>query len=133
MTEVIDKVAWIYVVDGKVLGARSKGKDTYYFPGGKREPGESDAETLIREVEEELSVQIRPETIAEFGSFEAQADGKTEGILVRMTCLSAEFTGELTPASEIEELAWLTYEDKDRVSAVSVIIMDKLREMKLLA
>ncbi|ETT63032.1 MutT/nudix family protein [Paenibacillus sp. FSL R7-277] len=133
MTNVIDKVAWIYVVDGKVLGARSKGKDTYYFPGGKREPGESDAETLIREVEEELSVQILPETIAEFGSFEAPAHGKAEGVLVRMTCLTADFTGELAPASEIEELAWLTYKDIDRVSAVSVIIMDKLREMSLIS
>ncbi|MEK5032388.1 NUDIX domain-containing protein [Paenibacillus sp. FSL R7-0302] len=133
MTNVIDKVAWIYVVDGKVLGARSKGKDTYYFPGGKREPGETDAETLIREIEEELSVQILPETIAEFGSFEAPAHGKAEGILVRMTCLTAEFTGELIPASEIEELAWLTYKDIDRVSAVSVIIMDKLREMSLIS
>lgn len=80
MTNVIDKVAWIYVVDGKVLGARSQGKDTYYFPGGKREPGETDAETLVREIEEELSVQILPETIAEFGSFEAPAHGKAEGI-----------------------------------------------------
>ncbi|WP_342549652.1 NUDIX domain-containing protein [Paenibacillus sp. FSL P2-0089] len=133
MTNVIDKVAWIYVVDGKVLGARSKGKDTYYFPGGKREPGESDAETLIREIEEELSVQILPETIAEFGSFEAPAHGKAEGVLVRMTCLTADFTGELAPASEIEELAWLTYKDIDRVSAVSVIIMDKLREMSLIS
>jgi 8-oxo-dGTP pyrophosphatase MutT (NUDIX family) len=133
MTEKIDKIAWIYVVDGKVLGARSKGKDTYYFPGGKREPGETDAETLIREIEEELSVHIRPETIAEFGSFEAPAHGKAEGVLVRMTCLTADFTGELQPASEIEELAWLTYEDRARVSAVSVIIFDKLREMKLLS
>lgn len=133
MTEVIDKIAWIYIVDGKVLGARSKGKDTYYFPGGKREPGESDAQTLVREIEEELSVQIIPETIAEFGSFEAPAHGKAEGVSVRMTCLTADFTGELSPASEIEELAWLTYEDKARVSAVSVMIMDKLREMKLLS
>lgn len=92
----------------------------------------SDAQTLIREIEEELSVQIIPETIAEFGSFEAPAHGKAEGVSVRMTCLTAEFTGELSPASEIEELAWLTYEDKARVSAVSVMIMDKLREMKLL-
>ncbi|WNS45374.1 NUDIX domain-containing protein [Paenibacillus sp. MMS20-IR301] len=133
MTGHIDKIAWIYIVDGKVLGARSKGKDTYYFPGGKREPGESDAQTLIREIEEELSVQIIPETIAEFGSFEAPAHGKAEGVLVRMTCLTAEYTGELQPASEIEELAWLTYADIDRVSAVSVIIMDKLRELELLS
>lgn len=133
MNAIIDKIAWIYVVDGKVLGARSKGKDTYYFPGGKREPGESDAETLIREIREELSVEILPETIAEFGVFEAPAHGKEEGILVRMTCLTAEFTGELVPASEIEELAWLTSEDQGRVSAVSVLIMDKLKEMKLIS
>jgi hypothetical protein len=50
-----------------------------------------------------------------------------------MTCLTADFTGELAPASEIEELAWLSYKDKDRVSAVSVIIMDKLREMNLIS
>lgn len=133
MTNVIDKVALIYVVNGKVLGARSTGKDTYYFPGGKREHGESDAETLVREIEEELSVQILPETIAEFGSFEAPAHGKAEGVLVRMTCMTADFTGELAPASEIEELAWLSYKDIDRVSAVSVIIMDKLREMGLIS
>lgn len=133
MNAIIDKIAWIYVVDGKVLGARSQGKDTYYFPGGKREPGESDAETLIREIREELSVEILPETIAEFGIFEAPAHGKAEGILVRMTCLTAEFTGELAPASEIEELAWLTSEDQDRVSAVSVLIMDKLRNMMLIS
>ncbi|MNU01063.1 hypothetical protein D3C72_2443500 [compost metagenome] len=50
-----------------------------------------------------------------------------------MTCLTAEFSGELQPASEIEEIAWLTYADIDRVSAVSVIIMDKLRELELLS
>lgn len=132
MTEVIDKIAWIYLVDGKVLGARSKGKDTYYFPGGKREADESDADTLVREIEEELSVHIIPETIAEFGSFEAPAHGKAEGVLVRMTCLTADFTGELSPASEIEELAWLTYADRTRVSAVSEIIFDQLKSMDLL-
>lgn len=133
MNAIIDKIAWIYVVDGKVLGARSHGKDTYYFPGGKREPGESDAETLIREIREELSVEIQPETIAEFGTFEAPAHGKEEGVLVRMTCLTADYTGVLAPASEIEELAWLTSEDQGRVSAVSVLIMDKLKEMKLIS
>lgn len=133
MNAIIDKIAWIYVVDGKVLGARSKGKDTYYFPGGKRESGESDAETLIREIREELSVEILPETINEFGVFEAPAHGKEEGVLVRMTCLTADYTGELAPASEIEELAWLSSEDQGRVSAVSVLIMDKLKEMKLIS
>ncbi|MDQ0915935.1 NUDIX domain-containing protein [Paenibacillus sp. V4I5] len=133
MTILIDKIAWIYVVDGQILGARSKGKDTSYLPGGKREPNETDIETLLREIEEELSVRIKPETVLHFGTFEAQAHGKTEGTQVKMTCYTADFEGELRPASEIDELVWLTYKDRDRVSPVCQIIFDKLSEMKLLS
>jgi 8-oxo-dGTP diphosphatase len=50
VTQEIDKLAWLRIKDKQVLGARSKGKDAYYIPGGKREPGESDEEALIREV-----------------------------------------------------------------------------------
>ncbi|MDQ0889421.1 8-oxo-dGTP diphosphatase [Paenibacillus sp. V4I9] len=133
MTTLIDKIAWIYVADGQILGARSKGKDTYYLPGGKREPDETDIDTLLREIEEELSVRIKPETVLHFGTFEAQAHGKAEGMQVKMTCYTADFEGELSPASEIDELVWLTYHDRDRVSPVCQIIFDKLNEMKLLS
>ena len=133
MTTFIDKIAWIHVVNGQILSARSKGKDTYYLPGGKRDPGETDTDTLLREIDEELSVQIKPETIAHFGTFEAQAHGKSEGIVVKMSCYTANFEGELRPASEIDELAWLTYNDRERVSPVVQLIFDKLFEMKWLS
>lgn len=51
----IDKIALIYIKDRKVLSSRSKGKDTYYLPGGKREGDETDQETLIREIIEMTS------------------------------------------------------------------------------
>ncbi|MEV6626084.1 NUDIX domain-containing protein [Amycolatopsis sp. NPDC051106] len=124
----IDKIAWIHVVDGRILSTRSRGKDVYYLPGGKREPGETDAETLVREVREELTVTIAEPTIAPAGTFEAQADGKESGVVVRMTCFTAEYTGTLKASSEIEEIAWLGYSDRDRVSAVDKIIFDHLRE-----
>ncbi|NQX67613.1 NUDIX domain-containing protein [Paenibacillus alba] len=133
MSTIIDKIAWIHVVDGQILCARSHGKELYYIPGGKRDPGETDHETLIREIEEELSVQIKPETIAYVGTFEAQADGKSEGTFVKMTCYTADFAGELRPASEIAELVWLTAEETDRVSAVCQLIFDQLRELKWLS
>lgn len=129
----IDKIAWIHIVDGRMLCARSKGKDTYYLPGGKRERGESDIETLVREIEEELSVRIKPESAANAGSFRASAHGKSEGVRVTMSCYTAEYEGELRPASEIEELAWLTYKDRARVSEVSQMIFDHLHELKKLA
>ncbi|MBP1964494.1 NUDIX hydrolase [Paenibacillus aceris] len=132
MSAFIDKIALIRIVDGQILGTRSKGKELYYLPGGKRDPGETDTETLIREIEEELSVRIKPETVAHFGDFEAQADGKAEGIVVKMACYTADFDGELSAASEIDELEWLSYKDRERVSRVVQIIFDHLHEKKLL-
>ncbi len=128
----IDKIALIYLKGGKILTTLSKGKDTYYLPGGKREGSETDAETLIRELREELSIRILPETIMPYGVFEAQAHGKAEGVLVRMSCYTAEFEGELKPANEIAELDWFTYKDKERTSAVDQIIFDDLKQKGLL-
>ena len=75
----IDKIAWLYIKDGQILTTRSKGKDAFYFPGGKREGIETDLETLTREIKAELSVDIRPDTTKPYGVFEAQAHGKAEG------------------------------------------------------
>ena len=38
----IDKLAFIDLKDRKVLETKSKGKDVWYIPGGKREGSESD-------------------------------------------------------------------------------------------
>lgn len=58
----IDKVALIILENGKILSTKSKGKNKYYIPGGKRENHETDHQTLIREIKEELSVDILYET-----------------------------------------------------------------------
>lgn len=128
----IDKIAFLYLVNGKLLSTRSKGKNAYYIPGGKREGSESDIETLIREVKEELMVDILPETAKLYGIFEAQAHGKAEGVIVRMTCYTADFTGSIAAASEIEELRWLTTADKDIISPVDKLIFADLHSKGLL-
>ncbi|MET8847666.1 NUDIX domain-containing protein [Amycolatopsis sp. NPDC004625] len=122
----IDKIAWIHVVDGRVLAARSRGKDRFYLPGGKREPGETDAETLVREIREELGVEIIPDSITPAGTFEGQAHGHAEGTVVHTTAYAAQFRGEPRACAEIEEIAWLGYADRDRVSLVAQLIFDHL-------
>ncbi|MDT7803556.1 MAG: 8-oxo-dGTP diphosphatase [Actinomycetota bacterium] len=124
----IDKIAWLHLVDGRILSTRSRGKQAYYLPGGKREPGETDEQTLVREIREEVTVAIDEPTIRPAGVFEAQADGQAAGVVVRMTCFTAEYTGTLAASSEIEEIAWLGYADRDRVSAVDKLIFDHLHE-----
>lgn len=128
----IDKLALIEIKNHKVLSTRSRGKDIYYLPGGKRELGESDMEALIREITEELTINIDPDTIKFYGEFSAQAHGHPEGVIVNMRCYTATFRGSLQAAAEIEEIAWLAYNDKPRVSEVDKLIFDDLKEKGLL-
>ncbi|MEN0678887.1 NUDIX domain-containing protein [Plesiomonas shigelloides] len=94
---IIDKLAWILIRDGKLLTVRSKGKSLFYLPGGKREAGESDEQALLREIKEELDVDLIPETIKYIGTFEAQADGKSEGVTVKLSCYLSDYSGHLHP------------------------------------
>ncbi|MCB2406357.1 NUDIX hydrolase [Hymenobacter lucidus] len=130
---VIDKVAWLHLHQGKVLSTRSHGKNRYYFPGGKREPGETDAQTLIREIREELTVELEPGSLRYIGTFEAQAHGHAAGVLVRMICYAARYEGVLQPAAEIAEVVWLTYQHRPQVSPVDQLIFDWLQAQGQLA
>lgn len=124
---VIDKLAWVRIEGGRLLAVRSRGKDAFFLPGGKREAGESDREALVREVAEELLVTLRDGSIAPLHVFEAQAHGQPEGVRVRMTCFTGDYDGVLRTAAEIEELAWLGVADRERMSLVTQIIFDWLR------
>ena len=107
---------------------RSKGKNVFYIPGGKRETGESDEQALIREIKEELSVDLIPSTIRYYGTFRAQAHGKAEGIIIKMTCYTADFEGELKPASEIEEITWWASRDIEKAPPVDKLILGDLKK-----
>jgi 8-oxo-dGTP diphosphatase len=123
----IDKLAWIHIRDRQLLGARSRGKLACYLPGGKREPGESDHAALIREIREELSIELRVDSLASAGTFRAQADARPSGVMVRITCYEALFDGDIAPASEIEEVVWLRHADRDRCSAAGKLVLDHLK------
>lgn len=129
---IIDKLAWIEVQNQQILSTRSYGKDKYYIPGGKREKGENDTEALCREIKEELSIDLVVDSLQFVGVFQAQAHGHPLGTLVQMTCYTAEFLGEIKANAEIEEVRWLTYEDRDKISEVDVLIFEDLKGKGLL-
>jgi ADP-ribose pyrophosphatase YjhB (NUDIX family) len=131
-TQLIDKLAYIYLENDQILMTLSEGKETYYLPGGKREAGESDLQALQREVQEELAVELVPATVEYYGTFEAQAHGKPAGTIVRMTCYTAQYQGQLRPNSEIKDIAFYTYAQRDQVGPVDQLIFDDLKAKKLL-
>lgn len=123
----VDTVAWVHLRDGLILGARTRGKELFYIPGGKRHEGESDEQTLLREVEEELTVAVLPESIVHVGTYEAPVGAHAPGLVVRMACYTGDHRGTLAAAGEIEEIAWLSYADRDRVPPVDQLVFDDLR------
>ncbi|MFG1977344.1 NUDIX domain-containing protein [Nonomuraea fuscirosea] len=73
-----------------------------------------------------LSIAIIPATATHIGTYRAQAHGHAEGVTVQMTCYTADHHGVPTPSSEIEEIVWLSYADRDRASPVDQVIFDHL-------
>ena len=124
----IDTVAWVRVENGLILCARPRGRDIFYIPGGKREGAESDLQTLLREVSEELAVTLLPETVRHAATYEAEQPGAhPEGTVVRMSCYTGDYSGTLIPSSEIDELAWFSYADRARVPRVDQLLFDDLK------
>jgi len=126
--EVLDVLAWIHIEDNRILCTKSSNKDVYYIPGGKREPGESDAQTLYREMKEELQILLDTSSLKFIGIFEAPAHGLQSGMMVRMRCYTGDYKGELCPDSEISEMVWLSYADRNMVSEVDKLIFDFLNK-----
>lgn len=80
----LDKVAWIHLDgDRRLLTTRNVDVDLFYLSGGAREAGESDVDTLVRAIAEELTVHVDPGSLEHVGTFEEPGPS---GTVRRMTC-----------------------------------------------
>ncbi|EEB44992.1 hydrolase, NUDIX family [Providencia alcalifaciens DSM 30120] len=131
-TKIIDKLGLITVQNGKVAMVRSHNKTLFYIPGGKREHGETDQQALSREVDEELTLTLHPDSIQFYGEFVGLADGKQNGTQVCIRCYQANYDGTPQPAAEIAELAWLDSTDADRCSTTAIEILKQLKADNLI-
>ena len=119
-----DKIALLVIKDRKVLMARSKGIEHFYMPGGKRDKGESDVECLVRECKEELGIDVDPTSAVLYGVFSSYA--YVDKPLAKLSMYQANYTGTPTPTSEIEEIGWLAYSDRQKAIGSGRILLDEL-------
>jgi 8-oxo-dGTP diphosphatase len=96
------------VIDGdRLLLVRKRGSEFYILPGGKPERGESDTETLSREVEEELGCGVASDRLVFLGSFSDEAAGMP-GVKVTVRLYTGTLVGAPSPRAEIDRLLWWT-------------------------
>lgn len=122
-------VALAHIRGGKLLLVRSSGKDGFYLPGGKPDPGESELDTLAREIREELDCGIQLSSVVYFTTTVAQAFGKPAGVMVAVKTYLGELVGSPRPSSEVVEMRYFgidEYLGMPSKAPAAVALLEKL-------
>ena len=121
----IEVVAAIIVKEKKVFATQrgyGEFKDGWEFPGGKIELGESAEEALVREIREELDVDIKVGRLLETVEYDYPRFHLT------MHCFICELLSEEIILKEHEDAKWLAEEELDSVDwlPADVSLIDKI-------
>ncbi|QTX03431.1 NUDIX hydrolase [Agromyces archimandritae] len=122
----IHTAAIALVRDRRVLMVTARGRDVYFMPGGKIDPGETPAEAAAREAREEVSLELDPDALEFLFDVAVQAHGEPEGRIVRMAVFRASTDDEPAPAAEVEALHWASSVDAGRCPPAGVDVLRRL-------
>jgi len=95
--------------NNRLLVVRKKNSTYFMMPGGKIESGESCQEALVRELYEELGLQVMKDDLQFLGRHSALAVNEKDTMVeasIYKVCV--EHGVLVSPKSEIDEIIWLT-------------------------
>lgn len=120
------------VRDRTVLMVTARGRDVYYLPGGKVDPGETAEQAAAREAFEEVSLPLETADLEELFEVRTQAHGEPDGRLVHMRVFRARTTDAPVPSNEVGAIHWTTSADAGRCPPAGVEVLRRLVELDLI-
>lgn len=130
----IYKAAGIIIVGRKLLFTRAEGMEVFIDPGGQIEQGETAKQALVRELKEELSIDVNEDDLEAFGEYSAEAANHKGRSVHMQAFIVKKWSGEIKASAEIEELLWLTSDLPSNLKVGSIFggkVLPKLHEQGL--
>lgn len=111
MPDIHVSAAIITDATGRVLVVRKHGTERFMQPGGKPEAGETAAQTLTRELHEELGLRIDEHALRPLGVFVADAANEPGHRVIATAFATNAEPGDVQVQAELAELRWITPAD----------------------
>ncbi|WP_403022584.1 NUDIX domain-containing protein [Salinibacterium sp. GXW1014] len=107
MTGGVFTLAAALVLDsrGRALLVRKEGTHAFMQPGGKIEPGETARDAIVRELAEELTLEVDPGSLTPLGRFSSAAANEP-GWMVDCEVFTLVTDAPVAAAAEIAEVRW---------------------------
>jgi 8-oxo-dGTP diphosphatase len=113
MVREITKIGLALINGNRVLLVKKRGSDFLILPGGKPEKNETDAQTLSRELDEELGCRLVSDQLTCLGTFSDAAAGMP-GVKVTIRLYAGSVVGTPIPQAEIDSFVWWTPTEHDQ-------------------
>ncbi|WP_447640239.1 MULTISPECIES: NUDIX hydrolase [Chitinophagaceae] len=120
----------VVVQNNQLLLAYSKRKNAWYLPGGKVDKGETSLEAVIREVREELSIELDPTRLQYYCHTTAPAYGEANNFIMEQDCFSYELNETINPSNEILAVRYFSFEDYIQEPAQVIGVLNIFERLK---
>ncbi|VAW02341.1 hypothetical protein MNBD_ALPHA04-1081 [hydrothermal vent metagenome] len=108
---------------------RVRDNDLWYLLGGTIEENETAVETLLREIKEELNVELDPQTV----DFDRRIVGPALGRDgdVELNCFHGRWFGEVQAKAEVSEVSFIDYASKEIMAPAVKTLVGQLQQEQI--
>ena len=124
----------LVIKNNKLLLTFSGNKKAWYLPGGKIDQDENSKSALIREIKEELDVDLIENELDFFCHITAEAYGE-QNLLMEQDCFLYDLKENIKPTNEIEAVNYFSFDEylQEEIQVIGVIkVYEELKKNQLI-